>query len=94
MTDEKNDTKKNLILDIEDEIIANFCEMNGGMEFAMPIVRNQYEKHNINFKSPTESELHKVVDALVEVTKNIKGEDVAKKEKKIFKELLMKLDNK
>ena len=91
-----NDTKqaaeKNLILQIEDEIVVKFCELNGGMEFAMPIIRKQYEKVNVDFTNPNKEDLYKIVDLLVEVTVNLKGEVLAKKERKAFKEILNKLE--
>jgi hypothetical protein len=88
----KRITEKDLILQIEDEIIVKFCELNGGMEFAMPIVRKQYEKHNIDFKNPSRVDLYKIVETLIEVTKTLKGKDVARNERKFFKELLNKLE--
>ena len=89
---EQNDQKK-LLLKIEDEIIVHFCELNGGMEFAMPIIRKQFEKHNVDFKNPSKEDLYKITETLVEVTGTIKGEDVAREERKIFKDLLLKLNN-
>jgi hypothetical protein len=89
----KPDDELEKILRIEDEIIVKFCEFNGGMEFAMPIIRKQFEKLNIDFKRPTKEDLHIIVDHLISVTHNIKGDDVAKEEKRCFKELLSKLDS-
>ena len=88
---EQSDQKR-LLLKIEDEIIVHFCELNGGMEFAMPIIRKQFEKHNVDFKNPSKKDLYKITDTLVEVTLSIKGENVAREEKKIFKDLLLKLN--
>lgn len=87
-----NHNRRNYLLEIEDEIIANFCELNGGMELAMPIIRKQYEKHNIDFKNPTKDDLKNIADILVELTQKIKGEDIAREERRIFKELLGKLE--
>jgi len=88
----KQVTEKDILLEIEDEIIVKFCELNGGMEFAMPIIRKQYEKFNVDFKCPTKEDLYKIVQALIEVTENLKGDLVAKEERRIFKELLNKLE--
>ncbi len=89
-TDQSEETR--LLLEIEDEIIVKFCELNGGMEFAMPIIRKQYEKLNIDFKSPTKQDLHKIVESLIEITENLKGELIAREERRYFKELLNKLE--
>ena len=80
------------LLEIEDEIITNFCDLNGGMELAMPIIRKQYEKLNIDFKNPTKDDLQKLTNILLELTAQIKGEEIAREEKRIFKEILSKLD--
>jgi hypothetical protein len=88
----ERDDKLEQILEIEDEIIVKFCEFNGGMEFAMPIIRNQFEKLNIDFKCPTKEDLRKIIEHLISVTSNIKGELIAKEERKCFKELLIRLD--
>jgi hypothetical protein len=82
----------NLLLEIEDEIIANFCELNGGMELAMPIVRKQYEKLNIDFKNPSKEDLLNIANKLIDLTSKIKGEEIAREERRIFKELLARLD--
>ena len=86
--------EKSIILEIEDEIIVKFCELNGGMEFAMPIIRKQYEKLDVDFKNPSKSDLKLIVESLIEVTESLKGEAVAKQERKYFKDLLNRLDNK
>lgn len=88
----KQVTEKDILLEIEDEIIVKFCELNGGMEFAMPIIRKQYEKFNVDFKRPTKEDLYKIVKALIEVTENLKGDLVAREERRVFKELLNKLE--
>ena len=82
---------KKLILEIEDDIIVKFCELNGGMEFAMPIIRKQYDRLKIDFKNPKKEELEKLVESLVEVTESLKGELVAKEERKLFLDLLNKI---
>ena len=60
MDDSEEVSEKKLLLKIEDEIIVKFCELNGGMEFAMPIIRKQFEKHNVDFKNPSKDDLYKI----------------------------------
>jgi hypothetical protein len=94
LTDEhQNSPEKKALLAVEDEIIANFCELNGGMELAMPMIRKQYEKLNIDFKNPTAEDLLEIANTLVNLTEQIKGEDVAKEERRIFKDILKKLES-
>ena len=88
--DSEKNSQQDIILEVEDEIIATFCELNGGMEFAMPIIRKQFEKMNIDFKNPTIEQIIKIANILVEITEEIQGELVAKKERRIFKEYMHK----
>ena len=92
---EENETidHKSKILEVEDKIIVKFCELVGGMEIAMPMVRKQYEKLNVNFKEPTLNDLHKISENLVELTEKIKGENLAREQRKYFKDLLRKFED-
>jgi hypothetical protein len=88
----KDDAEKVVLLKIEDEMIAKFCELTGGMEIAMPIIRKQYDKLNIDFKEPTKEDLLKIAETLTDVTLRIKGELIAREESRYFRELFKKLD--
>ncbi len=90
--DIKESTEHNLLIEVEDEIIVTFCKYNGGMEFAMPIIRNQIEKLGFDFKNPTKDNMKDLVDALVDVTEKIIDVDIAKEERKVFKKILKKLN--
>ncbi len=90
----KDDAEKEVLLKIEDEMIAKFCELTGGMEIAMPIIRKQYDKLNIDFKNPSKEDLLKIAETLTDVTQKIKGELVAREETRYFRELFKKLDDK
>lgn len=87
-----NKTNEKLLLEIEDEIIAKFCEYIGGMELAMPIIRKQYDILNIDFKNPSKEDLIKLTNRLVHVTEQIKGEVSAREQRRHFKNLLVRLD--
>lgn len=89
----KDDAEKHVLLKIEDEMIAKFCELTGGMEIAMPIIRKQYDKLNIDFKEPTKEDLLKIAETLTDVTLRIKGELIAREESRYFRELFKKLDD-
>lgn len=88
---EEND-KKDIILEVEDEILVKFCELNGGMEFAMPIIRKQFEKLNVDFRNPSKEDLYKIVESLLEVTLSLMGDVVAREERRYFKDLLNKME--
>jgi hypothetical protein len=89
---EEND-KKDIILEVEDEILVKFCELNGGMEFAMPIIRKQFEKLDVDFRNPSKEDLYKIVESLLEVTQGLMGDVVAREERRYFKELLNKMES-
>lgn len=90
----EEDNEKEILLKIEDEMIAKFCELTGGMEIAMPIIRKQYEKLNIDFKNPSREDLLKIAETLTDVTQKIKGEIIAREESRYFRELFKKLEDK
>jgi hypothetical protein len=66
------------VLAAEDEIITLFCQNIGGMEFAMPIVRKQFQDTGIDFKKPTKDELIIIVNKLVEITRELQGKAAAR----------------
>ena len=61
----------------EDEIITEFCQAAGGFDVAMPVVREQFRKLEIDFENPSPQELRKVVDNLVVYLQYMKGKEAA-----------------
>lgn len=80
------------IMDVEDAIIFEFCEDFGGLEEGMPIIREQFKKANVDFRTPTKEGLVKVVENLVAVTRGMRGEEMAKKQKAKFVSMLKAVD--
>ena len=80
------------IMDVEDAIIFEFCQDFGGLEEGMPIIREQFKKVNMDFRTPTRDGLAKVVDQLVTVTKSMRGDEMAKKQRAKFASLLKSLE--
>ena len=66
------------LIDVEDDIIMDFCEKHGGLEYAMPMVRKQFELARIDFRKPTEQGLRDVIKRLEDVSLGLKGADFAK----------------
>ncbi len=58
---------------IADRIMTDFCAGFGGLETAMNIVRQQFEKARVDVRAPTTAGLLKVVDLLAEVEKATKA---------------------
>lgn len=61
----------------EDHIINLFCTEAGDYNVTMPIIRQHFAKHNIDFEDPTKDDLQKVIDSLTVYIKFIKGEEAA-----------------
>jgi len=76
------------LIDAEDEIIFIFCQNHGGLEYAMPIVRKQFDDVGIDFRTPTAEGLRTVVKKLEEVSASLKGAEFAKSEKQQFLRLI------
>jgi hypothetical protein len=83
--------KKFTLLDAEDEIISIFCQNNGGMEFAMPIIRKQFKDAGIDFTKPTKSDLLIVIKKLVKITSELQGEQAAKEEFQDYMHILNRI---
>lgn len=60
------------MLDVEDEIIAKFCEELEGFDLTMPMIRQQFEKENVDFRNPQKDQLIRVVNNLVEAAQVFK----------------------
>lgn len=88
----KDTSTRVTVLEAEDEIISIFCQNNGGMEFAMPIIRKQFTDAGVNFKNPTKDELIIIVDKLVEITKELQGEAMAKEEFRDYMHIINKIN--
>jgi len=67
-----------------DEIITIFCRLHGGLEEAMPIIRTQFRRAEVDFSSPTKAGLLAVVERLVDVSAFLKGKKLAALQKKRY----------
>jgi small GTP-binding protein len=76
------------MLEIEDRLIARFCELMGSMDFGMSIVRKQFKDSGIDFTNPDIKDLEKIVDKLVDIVRVFKGEEQAKKVKMEFADII------
>jgi small GTP-binding protein len=60
------------VMAIADRIMTDFCAGFGGLETAMNVVRQQFEKAKVDVRAPTREGLLKVVDLLADVEKGTK----------------------
>jgi hypothetical protein len=94
LTLESKDSRSQFsVLDAEDEIITRFCLNNGGMEFAMPIIRKQFNDIGIDFKNPTKDELIILANKLVEITRALQGDLVARAELQEYLHIIKRIQN-
>jgi small GTP-binding protein len=70
------------ILDVEDEIIAKFCEELEGFDMTMPMIRQQFEKENVDFRNPQKEQLIRVVNNLITAAHVFKDPEALKKLRK------------
>ncbi|UCH89466.1 MAG: GTP-binding protein [Thermoplasmata archaeon] len=70
------------ILDVEDEIIAKFCDEMEGFDLTMPMIRQQFEKENVDFRNPNKEQLIRVVNNLITAAQVFKDPEALKKLRK------------
>ncbi len=79
-------------IQVADEIIAIFCSNHGGLEYAMPVVRQQFQRAGIDFYNPTKEKLAKAVDFLLDAGRISAEPDVLEEERHTFARLIRSLD--
>lgn len=67
------------IFDLEDSIINLFCDVMGGQDFAMPIVRQQFKRVGMDFREPNLPSLKNIAVNLQNIVKDFKSPDDAQK---------------
>ncbi len=75
-------------IEANDEMITIFCNLHGGLEEAMPIIRNQFKKFNVDFSAPSKEGLRQISHGLAQVTKFLKGTELAQMQHKRFNYLV------
>ena len=76
-----------------DEIVTIFCRLHGGLEEAMPIIRNQFKRCGVDFSNPTKEGLKLIAERLIKVTEFLKGPKLAEMEAKRFEFLIDNIEN-
>lgn len=77
--------------DVLQEIIIDYCTLHGGEERVMPIINHQFKLAGASMSSPTKQSLTQVIDRLIQITKDIKGEEIAREERSKYLRLIHKL---
>jgi len=85
--------RMNSLIDVLDAIIVDFCEVNGGLEIGMPLFKEEFTKiPSANLKDPNKEVVVALIDALIKVTENNKGKEIADFQASRFNNWLKKVD--
>jgi len=80
-------------LEVSDEIVCRFCNLNGGLEAAMPFIAYQFKRVGADFSNPTKDELKEIVFGLIRLLDGTKPPDVVARERKIMLQWIDKIDD-
>ncbi|UCE36265.1 MAG: GTP-binding protein [Thermoplasmata archaeon] len=75
-------------LEVEDIIMARYCDLLEDPDIAMSMIRAQFKKADVNFAFPTVEGLSKVVDLLIDAASNQIEASRLTKEKKAYTSLI------
>lgn len=78
-------------LEVEDMIMARYCNLLEDTEFAMAIIRVQFKRVGLDFKCPTPEGLAKVVDYLIDAVSNQVDASRLEKEKIAYTHLIRRI---
>jgi small GTP-binding protein len=84
--------RKLSIFEVEDIIMARYCDLLEDPDFAMAIIRNQFKKAEFNFMFPTLEGLNKAVEYLIEAAKSSIEAPRLNKELKAYTDLMNMID--
>ena len=79
-------------VEASDEIVCRFCNLNGGLEAAMPFIAYQFKRVGADFTNPSKDELREIVDGLIRLLDGTKPPDVVARERKIMLGWIDKID--
>jgi small GTP-binding protein len=62
------------VVEATDRVVRDFCSAYGDMELAMPVIRNQFKKAEVDIRHPSKQGLLKVIDLLADVERDFRDE--------------------
>lgn len=71
-------------IEASDEIVCRFCNLNGGLEAAMPFIAYQFKKVGADFSNPTKQELRTIVEGLLRLLTDCKPPHVVRRERRVM----------
>jgi small GTP-binding protein len=84
--------RKLSIFEVEDIIMARYCDLLEDPDFAMAIMREQFKRAGLNYMCPAIEDLKKAVDYLIEAASNRIEAPRLVKEKKAYTNLIKMTD--
>ena len=84
--------RKLSIFEVEDIIMARYCDLLEDPDFAMAIIRNQFKKAEFNFMFPTVQSLSQAVEYLIEAARSSIEAPRLDKEMKAYNDLIKMID--
>ena len=79
-------------IEVSDEIVCRFANLNGGLEAAMPFIAYQFKKVGADFSNPTKEELADIVDGLVALLTGSKPPEIVEREKRMMHRWIEKIE--
>jgi small GTP-binding protein len=78
-------------VEVEDMIMAKYCDLLADQDYAMAVIREQFKKAGIDFKSPTVEGLTRAVDYLISAASDQVETNRLEREKRIFMNLIRRI---
>ncbi|MEE9151336.1 MAG: Rab family GTPase [Thermoplasmata archaeon] len=92
MEPEMEPGRKLSIYEVEDIIMARYCDLLEDPDFAMAVVREQFKRADVNFMAPTVQGLKKVVDYLINAASGHVENTRLEDERKAYRNLIKRTD--
>ncbi|MEE9150375.1 MAG: hypothetical protein V3U20_00895 [Thermoplasmata archaeon] len=80
-------------IEASDEIVCRFCNLNGGLEAAMPFIAYQFKKVGADFSNPTKKELRTIVKGLLGLLDGCKPQYVVQRERRVMLGWIEKIED-
>jgi small GTP-binding protein len=85
--------RKLSIFEVEDIIMARYCDLLEDSDFAMAIMKEQFKRAGLNYMTPTVQDLKRAIDYLLDAASNRIAAPRLAKERKVYTNLIKMTDN-
>jgi len=84
--------RKLTVLEAEDLIIARYCDLLEDTDFAMSVVRQQFQRAGVNFEFPTAKGLSRVTEYLIDAVSDRVEATRLERERRTYASLIRRVD--